>query len=80
MYHSRNLNRKADALTHHNQEVELQDGVKTEYCTKAFLTQDQVDLKVLRDLDIDTEVEVAPINEDLLEEPIRLIDRILQAN
>ena len=36
-------NAKADALTRRDQEVEIQDRIKTEYHTKAFLTQDQVD-------------------------------------
>jgi hypothetical protein len=61
--------------------VEAQDSVKAEYRTKAFLSQDQIDLQVLQDLGIDvaTVDTLVPIEEEL-DEPIGLIDCILQAN
>jgi hypothetical protein len=51
MYQSRKQNSKADALTQRDNEVEAQDGVKAEYWTKALLSQDQIDLQVLEELD-----------------------------
>ena len=62
MYRPGKQNAKADALTRRDQEVEIQDGIKTEYRTKAFLTQDQVDPQVLKDLGIETN-ELALIEE-----------------
>jgi len=84
MYHSGKQNAKADALTRRDQEVELQDGIKTEYRTKAFLSRDQIDPRVLQDLGID----IAPIDndEEELEKDLQfdesegLVERLLQAN
>src|SRR6202021_2482991 len=74
-------NAKADALTRRDQEVEIQDRIKTEYHTKAFLTQDQIDPQVLKDLGIEAETnELAPIEEPFWDEPIELVDRILRQN
>ena len=39
-YRTGRQNAKADALTRRDEEVELQDGVKAKYRTKAFLSQD----------------------------------------
>jgi hypothetical protein len=80
MYRPGKQNQLADALTRRDQEVEAQDGVKTEYRTKAFLSQDQIDPRVLQDLGIETEPILAPIEEDTFDEPITLVDRILQQN
>jgi len=54
--------------------------VKDEYRTRAFLSQDQVDARVLQDLGINAIeeellTEIAPLDESL-----ELTDRILQAN
>jgi hypothetical protein len=38
MYRTRKQNAKADALTRRDDEVEIQDGIKAEYWTKAFLS------------------------------------------
>src|ERR1700721_4840070 len=81
MYQPGKQNAKADALTRRDQEVEIQDGIKTEYRTKAFLTRDQVDPQVLKDLGIETETnELAPMGEPFWDEPIELVDRILRQN
>ena len=55
MYWLGKQNAKADALTRRDQEVEIQDGIKTKYHTKDFLTQDQIDPQVLKDLGIEAE-------------------------
>lgn len=82
MYRAGKQNGKADALTRRDDEIAAQNGVKAEYRTKAFLSQDQVDPRVLEDLGIEvSEVDVvAPTEEDTFDEPIGLVDRILQAN
>lgn len=81
MYRSGKQNVKADALTRREQEVGLQDSVKTEYRTRAILSQDQIDPKVLQDLGIEVnEVDLAPVEEQQMDEPLGLIDRILRAN
>ena len=79
MYQPGKQNAKADALTRRDQEVEIQDGIKTEYRTKAFLTQDQVDPQVLKDLGIETN-ELALIEEPFWDKPIELVDCILRQN
>ena len=38
MYYTRKENAKANALTWQDDEVKLQDELKTEYCTRAFLS------------------------------------------
>jgi hypothetical protein len=47
IYRAGKQNSKADVLTRRDDEVEAQDGVKAEYYTKAFLSQDQIDPQVL---------------------------------
>jgi transposase InsO family protein len=82
MHRAGKQNGKADALTRRDDEVTAQNGIKAEYRTKAFLSQDQVDPRVLKDLGIEVpEVDMlAPVKEDTFDEPIGLVDRILQAN
>ena len=81
MYWSGKQNTKADALTQWEQETGLQDEVKAEYWTCAFLSRDQVDPQVLKNLRINVkEVDLAPMKELLIDEPLGLINRILQAN
>ena len=81
MYRTRKSNRKADALTRRDDEVKAQDGVKTEYRTCAFLSEDQIDPRVLQDLGIEINpLELAPLEDDHLEESTSLVDQILQAN
>src|SRR5450432_416806 len=83
MYRTGKQNAKADALTRRDEEVEFKDGIKAEYRTKAFLSQDQIDSKVLKDLGIDimpeseSEPSISPIE---LDEPLELLDRLLQSN
>jgi transposase InsO family protein len=80
MYRAGKENGKADALTRRDNETEAQDGVKADYRTRSFLSQDQVDPQVLQDLGITVDdIELAPAEPDL-DEPIGLIDRIIQAN
>ena len=82
MYRSGKENRKADALTCREQETGLQDTLKAEYRTRAFLSQDQIDPKVLEDLGIDIEADnlLAPIDDKLFQESLGITDCILQAN
>src|SRR6266536_3361180 len=81
MYRSGKENAKADALTRRDDEVELQDELKTEYRTRAFLSQDQIDPRVLQDLGIDVgEMSLAPIEEPSFDESTGLLDRILEDN
>jgi hypothetical protein len=79
MYRDGKKNQKADALTRRDEEVEAQDGVKAEYRTRAFLSQDQVDPQVLRDLGINA-LDTNTVEMSTLDEPLQLIDRLLQAN
>jgi hypothetical protein len=79
MYRTGKQNGKADALTRRDDEVERQDQVKTEYRTRAFLSQDQIDPQVLQDLGID--VELSPILEEhTFDESVALLNRILWEN
>ena len=83
MFRSGKQNRKADALTRREQETGLQDAVKSEYRTRAFLSQDQIDARVLKDLgiNISADNELALIeDEQVLDESTDLTDRILRAN
>jgi transposase InsO family protein len=81
MYRTGKSNGKADALTRRDDEVKAQDGVKTEYRTRAFLSEDQIDPRVLQDLGIEINpLELAPLEDDHLEESTSLVDQILQAN
>ena len=80
MYQPGKQNAQADVLTRWDKEIKAQEGVKTKYHTKAFLSQDQIDPEVLWDLGIDLENLVAPVEEDNFDEPIGLVDRILRQN
>jgi hypothetical protein len=82
MYRSGKQNGKADALTRRDDEVEAQDSVKAEYRTKALLSQDQIDPRVLRDLGVDIAVvdSMSPVDKEDFDEPLGLIDRLLRAN
>lgn len=82
MYRAGQQNAKADALTRRDNEVEHQDRVKTEYRTRAFLSQDQIDPRVLQDLGVELDdVSLAPIEDDSqFDEPTELMDRILHHN
>ena len=80
MFRSGKQNRKADVLTRREQETGLQDTVKSEYRTRAFLSQDQIDARVLEDLgiNISADNELALIeDEQVLDELTDLTDRIL---
>jgi hypothetical protein len=69
----------ANTLTRRDNKVEHQDQVKSEYRTRAFLSQDQVDPQVLQDLGID--VELSPIQEEEgFDESVGLLDQILREN
>jgi hypothetical protein len=81
MYRLGAQNKKADALTRRDDEVEAQDGVKSEYRTRALLSQDQVDSQVLRDLGIEiNEFELCPVEDAVFDESIQLTDRLIRAN
>ena len=83
MYRSGKKNGKADALTRRDDEVEAQNGVKTEYRTKAILSQDQVDPRVLQDLGVElSAIDLAPADPDVpnLVESLGIVDRIIRAN
>ena len=81
MYWSDKQNAKADVLTQWEQETGLQDEVKAEYWTCAFLSCDQVNPWVLKNLRINVkEVNLAPMKKLLIDKPLGLINRILQAN
>ena len=81
MYWLSKQNTKADVLTQWEQETDLQDEVKAEYQTCAFLSRDQVDPWVLKDLRINVkEVDLALMKELLIDEPLGLINKILQTN
>ena len=81
MYWSDKQNTKADALTQWEQETDLQDEVKAEYWTCAFLSRDQVNPWVLKNLRINVkEVDLTPMKKLSIDKPLGLIDRILQAN
>ena len=79
-YRSGKQNTKADALTRRDDEVAQQDGVKEKYRTRSFLSQDQIDPKVLQDLGIEVDT-LSPIQEeDSLDETDGLVERILHKN
>jgi hypothetical protein len=81
MYRPGKQNGKADALTRREQEVGLQDAIKSEYRTRAFLARDQIDPQVLQDLGINVhEIDLSLVEEEQMNEPLGLIDRILHAN
>lgn len=78
MYRSGKQNSKADALTRREQDVGPQDELKTQYRTRALLHPEQLDPRILEELD-SQQNELAPMEESL-DEPIGLIDRLLTAN
>ena len=81
MYWSDKQNTKADMLTQWEQETSLQNEVKAEYWTCAFLSCDQVNSWVLKNLRINVkEVDLVPMKELLIDKPLGLINRILQVN
>ena len=81
MYWSDKQNTKADVLTQWEQETDLQNEVKAEYWTCAFLSCDQVDSWVLKNLRINVkEVDLTLIKELSINKPLGLINKILQAN
>jgi len=83
MYRTGKENALADALTRRDEEVEQQDGIKAEYRTKAFLSQDQVDPRVLQELGIDVLAPISDEDEDdepEFDETPDLIDRIHAGN
>ena len=84
MYCTGKSNEKTDALTCWEQEISLQNSVKAEYWTRAFLSQDQINFRVLEDLGISI-VDYIPemlvsVEADTFQEIIDLIDWILRAN
>ena len=81
MYRSGKENGKADALTRRDDEVALQNGLKAEYRTQTFLSQDQVDPQVLQDLGIEmSAIDVLLIEQLEFDKLLGLIDCILQLN
>jgi hypothetical protein len=81
MYRAGEENMKADALTRRDNETEQQYKIKAEYRTQAFLSQDQVDPRVLQELGIELdEIALAPIEDAQFDEPVGLLDRVLQDN
>jgi RNase H-like domain found in reverse transcriptase len=63
MYRKGKDNVKVDTLTRRDDEVEQQNKIKAEYRTQSFLSQDQIDGRVLQDLGIDlNEVDLTPIS------------------
>jgi hypothetical protein len=78
MYQTRKQNAKADALTWRDKEIEQQDKLKTEYQTQAFLSQDQVNPKVLQDLGINLdEITLAPIEDSAFDKSVELLNQVL---
>ena len=75
VYQSGKDNLKADVLSRQEEDVEAQNKVKGEIRAKALLRPDQIDPRILAEYQ-----ELAPLEDDDLNEPIGLIDRILQAN
>jgi hypothetical protein len=74
-------NGKVDALTRREDETDQQANVQAEYRTKAFLTKDQIDPEVLKDLGIELDaIDLFPIEEKTIDVPDTLTDRILKAN
>jgi hypothetical protein len=62
-------------LTRRDNEVKAQDRVKTKYYTYMFLSEDQIDPRVLQDLGIEINpLELAPLEDDHLKESTSLID------
>ena len=87
MYRSGKQNSGADALTRREQDVKPQDALKLSIRNQALLSKDQLDPRILNELPPEptpetvseekpVDVEIAPIEEN----PLQLVDRILQAN
>jgi hypothetical protein len=75
MYQPGKDNLKADALSRQEEDVETQNKVKGKIRTRSLLRPDQIDPRVLQEY-----AELAPLEEDELNEPLTLINRILRAN
>jgi len=69
-------NEKADALSRREQDVKQQDQVKTKYRTRALLQPDQLDARILEELE--EPFEVATFED--ISESLSLINRLLAAN
>ena len=79
MYRTGKENTKADALTRRDDEIAQQDRIKTEYRTQAFLSQDQIDPRVLQDLGIEVN-NLESDEEGLVEGSDEITDRIYREN
>lgn len=81
MYRSGKQNEKADALTRQEQKVGLQNTIKTEYQTWAFLNKDQIDPQVFQNLEIDVhKIDLSSIKKEQMNESLGVINQILQVN
>ena len=76
MYRPGKQNEKADALSRREQDVEPQDQVKTEYRTRALLQPEQLDARILEELEEPSEIAVL---EDI-PESLGLVNRLLTVN
>ena len=80
-YWSGKDNAAADALTCWEQETDLQNDLKAEYWTRSFLSKDQVDPDVLKDLSIElNSFDLTPLEEEQWNEDLTLVEKIFQAN
>ena len=79
IYRPGKQNEKADALSRREQDVDPQTQVKTEHRTRALLQPDQLDARILKELE---ESEESPKIAALegLSESLSLVDRLLTAN
>lgn len=75
MYQPGKDNLKADVLSRQEEDIEAQNKVKGEIRTQSLLRPDQINPQVLQEY-----TKLASLEEDELDEPLALIDRILQAN
>lgn len=75
MYRPGKQNEKADALSRQEQDVEAQNQVKTQHRTRALLQPDQLDARILEELE---PPKVATLED--ISEPLVLVDRLLTAN
>ena len=76
MYRPGKQNERADALSRREQDVEPQNQVKAEYRTRALLQPDQLDARILEELEEPPEIAAL---EDI-SESLDLVDRLLTAN
>ena len=79
MYRPGRQNITADALTRREQDVGPQDELKAQHRTCALLCPEQLNPRILEELDSERN-ELAPMEGEVLDEPMGLIDRILTAN